>query len=372
MSRPPGSCAVQPKTTDSEHGPSIRRWFVPVRAERDGARFTDATQHGSGEDTDGADVEIVGTIYAIAVDETAPAALADHMTARFGDHGFEVVVARIEGSGGAGDERSCRRTLARIAAGGLSLAVSARSDIPDFCAAAVVAQIERLEAHLGIAASLWRRRRLAERQRLTRVVEALPFPAAVLSADGSVMAMNPEAIPLIDLLVSTVAAHTGGQCASVPGACDTPARPSLSGLLAGPDGRVGSERFVVLPVENGGFALAQVVPCGAFVTVEACSDAPLNTIGEDPSAMVIFRRPPSAPPSLPEPVAAAFGLTRAEARLIEAMIAGVSTREFATAAGVSHNTVRTHLARIMVKTGRRRQAELVGFFAAFATAGEAG
>ncbi len=54
-----------------------------------------------------------------------------------------------------------------------------------------------------------------------------------------------------------------------------------------------------------------------------------------------------------------FKLTPAEAALAKALKTGMSLSEAAEARGVSRNTARTHLARLLAKTGSRRQSELV-------------
>ena len=53
------------------------------------------------------------------------------------------------------------------------------------------------------------------------------------------------------------------------------------------------------------------------------------------------------------------GFTPAEARLADALAGGASVREAATKLGVTYETARTHLKRLLSKTGARRQAELV-------------
>lgn len=66
-------------------------------------------------------------------------------------------------------------------------------------------------------------------------------------------------------------------------------------------------------------------------------------------------------PSRPNEVllAALFGLTPAEARLASAMLTGCAANEYARQAGVGVVTVRSQLHSIFVKTGVRRQAQLV-------------
>ncbi|GAC1437623.1 MAG: hypothetical protein NVS1B11_01780 [Terriglobales bacterium] len=70
----------------------------------------------------------------------------------------------------------------------------------------------------------------------------------------------------------------------------------------------------------------------------------------DPSREV---RPPQAA------LRGLFGLTPAECRIALLVAGGYSKREIVERVGVSTNTVKSHLSAIFVKTGLRRQAELV-------------
>ena len=65
-------------------------------------------------------------------------------------------------------------------------------------------------------------------------------------------------------------------------------------------------------------------------------------------------------------VQAVYGLTPAEARLAQAIADGTdgtTLKDYAEAAGVSLNTVRTHLAHIFAKTDTKRQSDLVRLLA---------
>jgi DNA-binding CsgD family transcriptional regulator len=65
-------------------------------------------------------------------------------------------------------------------------------------------------------------------------------------------------------------------------------------------------------------------------------------------------------------VAALFGLTPAEARVFEHIVAGRTVAETSDALKIERSTVRTHLLRLFEKTGVRRQAELVQLAASLA------
>lgn len=54
-----------------------------------------------------------------------------------------------------------------------------------------------------------------------------------------------------------------------------------------------------------------------------------------------------------------WGLTRAESRVVQRILAGASVAEAASALGVTDNTVRKHLKAVFSKTGTRSQADLV-------------
>jgi DNA-binding CsgD family transcriptional regulator/PAS domain-containing protein len=58
-------------------------------------------------------------------------------------------------------------------------------------------------------------------------------------------------------------------------------------------------------------------------------------------------------------MAAAYGLTPAETRLLESLLAGHTLAETATALGVAMTTAKTHLDNLFQKTGVNRQAELM-------------
>ena len=55
-------------------------------------------------------------------------------------------------------------------------------------------------------------------------------------------------------------------------------------------------------------------------------------------------------------MAAAYGLTPAETRLLESLLAGRNFAETATSLGIALTTAKTHLDRIFQKTGVRRPA----------------
>ena len=74
----------------------------------------------------------------------------------------------------------------------------------------------------------------------------------------------------------------------------------------------------------------------------------------------IFVAMPEAPVSMPvEALAALYDLTSAEAKVFNAIAAGRTRAEAARLLDIGEETVKTHLSHIFLKTGTRRQADLV-------------
>lgn len=97
-------------------------------------------------------------------------------------------------------------------------------------------------------------------------------------------------------------------------------------------------RLLLLPVPNAGaLPLGVARPAVALLIVDSESGP-----GPDPAVLREL-----------------FSLTAAEARIAEQLVLGRSAEEIAGAAGISLETVRTHIRRILSKTGTTRQAELI-------------
>nr|WP_246343383.1 helix-turn-helix transcriptional regulator [Sphingobium jiangsuense] len=87
-----------------------------------------------------------------------------------------------------------------------------------------------------------------------------------------------------------------------------------------------------------------------------------SAFGEQLPAVLVFIRDPEAP------IAAArlrelFGLTRTEGAVAAALGRGAPLENIAASMGIGLATVRSHLKRILAKTGTHRQAEAVALLA---------
>ena len=78
-----------------------------------------------------------------------------------------------------------------------------------------------------------------------------------------------------------------------------------------------------------------------------------------PAVLVFVEDPTLSPKPAAAGAATLYGLTAAEARLLDALLAGDRLADYAESASVSLATVKTHLRAIFLKTGQRRQADLL-------------
>jgi DNA-binding CsgD family transcriptional regulator len=94
--------------------------------------------------------------------------------------------------------------------------------------------------------------------------------------------------------------------------------------------------------------------------------APVRTHGgqRHGAALLFVFDPDNALNLTIEHVCKLFGLTKAEARIAVALCRGQTLEDFAREFSVSLNTVRTQLKSVFIKTGTRRQAELVSLLLA--------
>lgn len=87
-----------------------------------------------------------------------------------------------------------------------------------------------------------------------------------------------------------------------------------------------------------------------------------GAFGEERPAALVFIRDPEAPLAVAR-LRELFGLTRTEAAVAAALARGQSLESVAPEMGIGIGTARTHLKRILGKTGTHRQAQLVALLA---------
>ena len=184
------------------------------------------------------------------------------------------------------------------------------------------------------------------------VMERVPFGVALIDESGQVMHMNTAASTLIEqsanvLQVSSNAFH----CARASDEA------KLAHLVAS-SVRTGSAKPGEAGSAGGGMRLSALDGAQIHLFI-----APLpswsSPFGERCAAAVFLSRPTSIFASLLASLRAAHGMTLAEARLTEALVNGLSPREYAEAQGLSLNTVRTQIKTAAAKVGASRQMDLV-------------
>jgi DNA-binding CsgD family transcriptional regulator len=121
-------------------------------------------------------------------------------------------------------------------------------------------------------------------------------------------------------------------------------------IAAGGDG-VDGGRVVFTPYADGRVAFAHLLPMRS---------GPVRGRIEPAASTAVFVTPGADPGALPLDIwGSAYGITAGELRVLELLVEGASVTEAAERLNVEITTARTHLARLMQKTGTNRQADLV-------------
>jgi DNA-binding CsgD family transcriptional regulator/PAS domain-containing protein len=123
-----------------------------------------------------------------------------------------------------------------------------------------------------------------------------------------------------------------------------------------PDCEIGGKGIALpLMAEDGEYHIAHVLPLGPR------DDAP------GAAAAVYVTKATLETPSSAEVIRRAYQLTRTELRVLLAIVNVGGIREVATALGVADCTVKTHIRRLLEKTGAGRQTDLIKLVAGFFT-----
>lgn len=213
-----------------------------------------------------------------------------------------------------------------------------------------VRTVKRIETHLARAARLYHK---SEGLRLKldgglRALDALDFPALIADGTGAVRFANAA---MEDLLRNKAGLSVrNGKLGHAIRRSDVLLTELLKDAAAGKGGG--------MRLPRGGER-----PDLHLLTVPLSARSRLAAPWQTPLALLLVSDP-AARRMLPgQYLRLLFGLSPAEARLAEALACGLGPAEYAAAAGVSPNTVRTQLRSLLGKTQTRRQAELVKLLA---------
>jgi DNA-binding CsgD family transcriptional regulator len=221
-------------------------------------------------------------------------------------------------------------------------------------------------AHLNaikpdLARSIYLASRLAfnEARTMTSTLSLLGLPSAVIGVSRRVLSANPR----FEQLAPRVRIAARDQLTLDNPATADLIRDALARLAAGATPRVQS--IPMPPVDEAAPLILHLLPVRR---------AALDIFARGLAILVVTEVGAVGPPDM-RVLAGLFDMTPAEVRIAREIATGKSVEQIAAAGGNSTETVRTHLKRIMSKTGTRRQGELIqlllGLSAPFAAPGDA-
>jgi DNA-binding CsgD family transcriptional regulator/PAS domain-containing protein len=190
--------------------------------------------------------------------------------------------------------------------------------------------------------------RTIEGTRMAEALDALRCAVVLTNEHGTILHTNRSAEHMLD---------GGGPIQSPQGALQAAAPSATSELrsaitlAAGNEAGIGKTGLAIRLTEpDAPPILAHVLPLTGSDFRTRLQPAAV--------AAVFIGAPPDAQEGA-DALAAAFGLTPAETRLLASLFAGRTLAETATTLGITRPTVKTHLEHIFLKTGVTRQAELM-------------
>ncbi len=215
---------------------------------------------------------------------------------------------------------------------------------------AEIAFCQRLMPHLQRAAALGHRLRQADliTDAARMALELLPQPVFLLAGNRSLRYTNEAGHRLLADGEGLKLIH------GLLHAANTAYADRFDAALAralGRNGQPPSSTAVRLPKRLGAPLALLVVP---FTNDTPLSDAPILICVTDPDTSSPLRR---------DYLIDLFGLTNAEATLANDLLSGQELQEIADRRGRSVHTVRSHLARLMIKTDVNRQSNLLRLLA---------
>jgi DNA-binding CsgD family transcriptional regulator len=214
-----------------------------------------------------------------------------------------------------------------------------------------VQKLDELRPHLARSVLLSARLQLERARIASETLATLGLPALVLDERGKVLAIN----SLIEALSGYVQWRAHDRVSLKDKAADQLLRDAIAAIDAA-SGPVRS--FPVRDTGAEAMMVAHVIPIrlSARDIFVRCAAAFVLT----PVTL------PQAPPV--ELVQSLFDLTPAEARVARSLAAGETVEAIASTRGVSQNTIRMQIRRVLGKTGCTRQVDMVALLTAISPA----
>lgn len=215
-----------------------------------------------------------------------------------------------------------------------------------------VALMQQLAPHIRQAFTIHRKLRLHEavQDAAVEVLDRLPLGAVMLDTEGRPVLANRRAREILaagdglecdrDGLRAACSAETGALRRAIADACRTAA-----GAGTAPGGAVALSR------PSGGPPLQLLVsPLATRASVAG---------GTRPAVVVFISDPGSQAQPCEELLRRMYGLTPAEARVAALLVGGRTAEEITGELEIALNTARTHIKRVLDKTGARSQSDLL-------------
>jgi DNA-binding CsgD family transcriptional regulator len=200
--------------------------------------------------------------------------------------------------------------------------------------------------------------RKADAANLADTLDGLSAGVCVVDAGGRIVHANAACHVMLN--AGDFLSAIGGRIVASDVKIDQAFRELFAAAGSG-DAAIGT-RGLALPLKarDGSHYVAHVLP----LTSGARS---LAGIAYSAAAALFISKVAVESPSPPEVIARAYRLTPTELRVLLGIVQIGGVPEVATALGIAENTVKTHLGNVFVKTGARRQADLVKIVAGFST-----
>jgi DNA-binding CsgD family transcriptional regulator len=208
---------------------------------------------------------------------------------------------------------------------------------------ATVQTLDELRPHLARSALMSARLQLERARTATQTLNAIGLAALALDEKGKVLAAN--------ALVETMADHVQWRARDHFSLKDKSANQLLRSAMEAIE-RSGGGGVRSFPVRNN---LMMVTLVAHVIPIRLST----RDLFVRCAAVLVLTSPtlPQAPPV--DLVQSLFDLTPAEARIARELAGGKTIQEIATQSRLSSNTIRTHVSRVMEKTGCNRQANVV-------------
>jgi DNA-binding CsgD family transcriptional regulator len=190
--------------------------------------------------------------------------------------------------------------------------------------------------------------RRAEADALADTFDGLTAGLFLADASGRLIRANSSGQMM--LVEEAVLRAAGGRLIACDPAADRLLRQAFAGTQA---------VAVPLPANDGQRYVAHVLP---LVSGPRRTDG----AGYAAAAAIFVRKATLGLPAKPDVIAELYGLTPTELRVLLAVFDSGNGPDIAATLGVAPGTVKTHLRRLFVKTGSKRQADLVKLVAACA------